>query len=264
MGDLRRPRRCSARFAPEDWTVAAADAGNRLIADELALFDTLVPLRSARILEAGCGAAHLARELLRRHAHAEGVGIGVEERQLARNLALPQQRLRFERTGSEAVPSRGASFDGALMLKSLHPVPVELMDRALGEVRRVLRPGGWLYVSEPVHAGALNELIRIFNDEDRVRAAAQAALDRAPACGVAAGGRAALFDAGALRRLRAAHDAPDLCRPPHRRRQAARGVGPARTPARPRRRALRKADAPAAAAPAALTRVAPPRRVTSG
>ena len=46
-----------------------------------------------------------------------------------------------------------------------------------------LRPGGWLYVSEPVYAGPLNELIRLFNDEGVVRAAAQAALDRAVASG---------------------------------------------------------------------------------
>ena len=43
----------------------------------------------------------------------------------------------------------------------------------------MLRPGGHLYVSEPVYAGPLNELIRHFNDEGVVRAAAQAALDEA-------------------------------------------------------------------------------------
>jgi SAM-dependent methyltransferase len=70
-----------------------------------------------------------------------------------------------------------------MMLKSLHHVPMALMDQALSEIARVLRPGGWLYVSEPVYAGPLNELIRLFNDEGTVRAAAQAALDRAIACG---------------------------------------------------------------------------------
>ena len=69
------------------------------------------------------------------------------------------------------------------MLKSLHHVPMALMDQALAELARVLRPCGWLYVSEPVYAGQLNELIRLFNDEGEVRAAAQAALDRAVASG---------------------------------------------------------------------------------
>jgi hypothetical protein len=43
----------------------------------------------------------------------------------------------------------------------------------------VLRRGGHLYVSEPVYGGAFNDLVRLFNDEQAVRAAAQAALDDA-------------------------------------------------------------------------------------
>jgi hypothetical protein len=43
----------------------------------------------------------------------------------------------------------------------------------------VLRPGGHLYVSEPVYAGALNDVFKLFHDERVVREAAQAALDAA-------------------------------------------------------------------------------------
>ena len=68
------------------------------------------------------------------------------------------------------------------------------MDQALAELARVLRPGGWLYVSEPVYAGELNELIRLFNDEGEVRAAAQAALDRAVASGRCASAADQLFE----------------------------------------------------------------------
>lgn len=154
-----------------------------LITDELAVLEALVPLAGARILEAGCGAANLARELVARHDTAEVVGIEVDDRQLAKNRLVPAERLRFERAGAEAIPFADASFDGALMLKSLHHVPMALMDQALAELARVLRSGAWLYVSEPVYAGQLNELIRLFNDEGTLRAAAQAALDRAVASG---------------------------------------------------------------------------------
>jgi ubiquinone/menaquinone biosynthesis C-methylase UbiE len=154
-----------------------------LIDDELTLLETLVPLQGARLLEAGCGAAQLARELLQRHPDAELVGLEVDDRQLAKNLLAPAERLRFERAGAQDIPFADARFDGALMLKSLHHVPMPLMDRALAELARVLRPGGWLYVSEPVYAGPFNELVRLYNDEGEVRAAAQAALDRAVAGG---------------------------------------------------------------------------------
>lgn len=153
------------------------------IDNELDVLEALVPLARARILEAGCGAARLARDLVGRHAQAVVVGIDLDERQLAKNLQRPVERLRFERAGAESIPFADASFDGALMLKSLHHVPLPAMDQALAELARVLRPGGWLYVSEPVYAGALNELIRLFNDEGTVRAAAQATLDRAVASG---------------------------------------------------------------------------------
>lgn len=153
------------------------------VADELDVLEALVPLQGARIIEAGCGAARLARDLVQRHGAAEVTGIEVDDRQLAKNLLEPAERLRFEHAGAEAIPFGDASFDGAMMLKSLHHVPIALMDHALLEIARVLRPRGWLYVSEPVYAGPLNELIRLFNDEGEVRAAAQSALDRVIASG---------------------------------------------------------------------------------
>ncbi|MFT4100076.1 MAG: class I SAM-dependent methyltransferase [Burkholderiaceae bacterium] len=158
--------------------------GLPLVTDELELLASLVPLAGARIVEAGCGAAALARALLARFDDAQVVGLEVDERQLAKNLAEPPApRLTFLPAGAQAIPFPDASFDGAMMLKSLHHVPPEAMDPALAELARVVRPGGWLYVSEPVYAGELNELIRLFNEEREVRAQAQQALDRALASG---------------------------------------------------------------------------------
>ncbi len=150
-----------------------------LVASELDLLASLVPLAGAHIIEAGCGAAGLARALLKRFDDARIVGLEVDERQLAKNLTEPVPRLQFLHAGAQAIPFPDASFDGAMMLKSLHHVPRELMDPALAELARVVRPGGWLYVSEPVYAGELNDLIRLFNEEGEVRALAQQALDRA-------------------------------------------------------------------------------------
>lgn len=150
------------------------------ISDDLTLLEALLPLRSQRIIELGCGNAHLARDLLERHPDCQVTGLEVDAKQHAKNLAAPQHpRLKFVAAGAQAIPFVDASFDLALMLKSLHHVPMPLLAQALAEIARVLRPGGHLYVSEPVYAGALNEVIRLFNDEGVVRAAAQAALDEA-------------------------------------------------------------------------------------
>ena len=50
---------------------------------------------------------------------------------------------------------------------------------ALAEIRRVLKPGGWAYLSEPVFAGEFNDILRLFHDEKTVREAAFAAIQRA-------------------------------------------------------------------------------------
>lgn len=155
-----------------------------VIRDELGLLDGLVDLaRHPRVIELGCGAAQLSRRLLERFEGAEVTALEVDERQHAKNLASPQPRLTFVAAGAQAIPFEAGRFDLALMLKSLHHVPLDLLDAALAEVHRVLCPGGLLYVSEPVFAGALNEVMRLFHDEQVVRAAALAALHRAIASG---------------------------------------------------------------------------------
>ena len=158
---------------------AHAHAAPGPVEDELTVLAALVPLDGQRVIEAGCGAARLARALVRRHPGTTVTGLEVDMRQHAKNLADPQPGLTFVAAGAEAIAAADASFDLALMLKSLHHVPVPAMGRALDELARVLRPGGHLYVSEPVYAGALNEIVRLYNDEGTVRAAAQAALDDA-------------------------------------------------------------------------------------
>ena len=155
-----------------------------LITDELELLRSLVDLdQHTHIIELGCGAAQLSRSLLARFPACNVSALEVDERQHAKNLAKPQAGLHFLQAGAQAIPFGAEQFDLALMLKSLHHIPLDLMDQALGEVWRVLKPGGLLYVLEPVFAGTLNEILRLFHDEEQVRAAALNALNRAVASG---------------------------------------------------------------------------------
>jgi precorrin-6B methylase 2 len=73
------------------------------IDNELELLAELVPLDGQRIIELGCGAAWLLRDLLLAHPGSEGLALEVDERQHAKNLAQPQQRLRFAAGGAQAI-----------------------------------------------------------------------------------------------------------------------------------------------------------------
>lgn len=150
-----------------------------LINNELEVLHSLIPQPGPHIIELGCGSARMAQNLLERHSGLHYLGLEVDATQHARNLENPRLGMEFLAAGAQDIPQPDASFDLALMLKSLHHVPLEYMDSALQEVARVLRPGGYLYVSEPVYVGALNNIVRLYNDEGQVRAAAQDALERA-------------------------------------------------------------------------------------
>ena len=149
--------------------------------NELDVIQSLVDLEGARILELGCGAAEKTQQLV---ALAPTLSITASEVDLIqheKNLANAIERVTFKSYGAEAIDEADASFDGVMMFKSLHHVPLDQLDQAFSEIERALKPGGWVYISEPVFAGAFNEVIRIFHDEEHVRKEAFAAIERAVA-----------------------------------------------------------------------------------
>jgi len=166
-----------------------------MVTDEAQFMAGHLSVKDARIIELGCGKAEVARRLLEHHGAREVTGFEVDERQHHTNLtAAPVPGLRFAAGAAQSIPRPDVSCDGVMMLKSLHHVPMPLLDRALREIARVLVPGGWLYVSEPLYAGEFNDLVKRFHDEGEVRAAAYAALQRASEGGVLSWDREVVFD----------------------------------------------------------------------
>lgn len=148
--------------------------------NEIKLLLETLPLDGAQILELGCGRAEKTRLLAETGRPAGILALEVDKVQHARNLEIRDlPGVRFEHAGAEAIPAADGSADIVLMFKSLHHVPVADMDRALAEIARVLRPGGLAWISEPVYAGDLNEVFKLFHDEKLVREAAFAAVCRA-------------------------------------------------------------------------------------
>jgi ubiquinone/menaquinone biosynthesis C-methylase UbiE len=148
------------------------------------VYEELLPLKDAEILELGCGKADISRAIATAERGATITALEVDTAQHALNLESPQlPNLQFALGGAEKIPARDDQFDVVMMFKSLHHVPAELMDQALREVRRVLKPGGLAYIAEPVFSGAFNEILRVFHDEEQARLAAFAAITKAIAKG---------------------------------------------------------------------------------
>ncbi len=149
-----------------------------LVANEENILDELLELKGARVLELGCGKAEKTRIVAQKAASV--LALEVDEIQLAKNRTITVlPNVSFEHGGAEKIPAADSNFDIVLMFKSLHHVPVELMDIAFTEIHRVLKPGGIAYISEPVYAGDFNEILKLFHDERAVREVAFAAEKRA-------------------------------------------------------------------------------------
>jgi len=150
------------------------------IKNEFDVISSLLPLAGMRVLELGCGAADKTRQLAEHSDVTEIVASEVDQIQHEKNLRLVDlPKVTFKSFGAEAIAEPDASFDIVMMFKSLHHVPMDLLNSALAEISRVLTPGGFAYISEPVFAGEFNEIIRLFHDEAHVRQEAFAAVKRA-------------------------------------------------------------------------------------
>jgi ubiquinone/menaquinone biosynthesis C-methylase UbiE len=140
---------------------------------EYEIYERLLSLDGMDILELGCGTADITRQIATRGSKRTITATEVDGTQHEKNLLIDDlPNVTFVLAGSEAIPFGDGAFDIVFMFKSLHHVPLKLMGQALNEVHRVLKPGGLVYISEPVFQGDFNEILRLFHDEEAVREAA--------------------------------------------------------------------------------------------
>ncbi|MEU5210544.1 class I SAM-dependent methyltransferase [Streptomyces sp. NPDC020742] len=120
------------------------------------LLDAYVP-RSARVLDYGCGYGRLTAELAAL-GYGRVQGVDVSAALVARGRR-EHPELALRRCAELPLPFGDGSFDAALLFAVLTCVPVDADQAAIvGELGRLVRPGGVLYLSDvPVQHDALNQ-----------------------------------------------------------------------------------------------------------
>ncbi len=133
-------------------------------------------LAGKSVIDIGCGAMDFSRLLAESGANVLAIDPDAAQAKLNRE-SEPVTGIEFVETGAESLPCKPASVDGVFFSFSLHHISEEAYPQVFTEIFRVLRPGGFLAAIEP-SPSALNEIMKLFHNEDKERAAAQIALQQ--------------------------------------------------------------------------------------
>ncbi|MCW8971490.1 MAG: class I SAM-dependent methyltransferase, partial [Rhodospirillales bacterium] len=135
-------------------------------------------LGGKRVIDVGCGDGGLVRLLTRAGAKATGIEPNPKALAKAEKYDRVADEAYIEGVG-EALPFDDGSIDIVVFFNSLHHIPSEAMGPSLQEARRVLKPNGVIFISEPIAAGPHFEMMRPIDDETEVRALAYQAMGEA-------------------------------------------------------------------------------------
>lgn len=149
---------------------------------DLAMLEQLARPSGKDVVDIGCGGGDLVRALAQRGARPIGVEISPE--QLAAAVARDDGHADYRVGRAQDLPIEDGAADIVVFMRSLHHVPPADMTRALREARRVVRPGGIVYVAEPLPEGDYFALTSLVEEELEVRRCAQSALARGTAAGL--------------------------------------------------------------------------------
>ncbi len=153
----------------------------RYVTSHFEILDALIDPAGLDLLDIGAGDGTFCNALAARGARVTGVEIDAQKVARAREGAAPG--VQIVEGVAEHLPLPGAAFDLACFVYSLHHVPLSEQSAALGEIERVLRPGGRLLVIEPRPYGSMSTVIAPVEDETHVREVSQRrieALGRGP------------------------------------------------------------------------------------
>lgn len=157
--------------AGHHWSLPLYDPAVKLLgADKArrALLDQAAILPGQRILDIGCGTGSLAVLIKRLHPGCDVVGLDPDPNALARARRKADQAkvsIQFDRGFADELPYPDASMDRVFSSFMFHHLERADKEGMLGEVRRVLRPGGIFNLLDFAgpDAGAEGFLARMFH-----------------------------------------------------------------------------------------------------
>ena len=135
--------------------------------DQIYLIETL-NLDNKTILELGCGNATITKQLALNGSNRKIIACEVDEIQYKKNLLLNIENIEFKLNPAQEIQLEDESVNMVFLFNSFHHIPRNLMKKALQEIKRVLKPNGLVYISEPIYTGKANELYSIYNDKEEV------------------------------------------------------------------------------------------------
>jgi ubiquinone/menaquinone biosynthesis C-methylase UbiE len=122
----------------------------------------LVPLKAAlagrpaaKLLDVGCGTAHFLREVKANYPRLDVTGLDLSTHYLAvaRRELRSWSRARLVVGAAEILPFADGQFDAITCMYLFHELPSGVRRSVVGEIRRVLRPGGMVVFVDSLQPG---------------------------------------------------------------------------------------------------------------
>ena len=120
-----------------------------------------------RVLDIGCGIGMVEQELEQKVADLWGTDMSEKSVEIAKTRA---PATRFIHSGGDTLPFDSGSFDAAFTICVIHHVPPTARAKFIGEILRVLRPGGVAIIFEHNPLNPMTQFIvsRCAFDEDAI------------------------------------------------------------------------------------------------
>jgi ubiquinone/menaquinone biosynthesis C-methylase UbiE len=144
-GNHRNPQ--AEQMGDESMARNLAHQAEAIWPQEQRLFDRYDLPSAPRILDLGCGTGEITRRLAQRYPQATLVGVDILEGNLAlarRDNGAFGERIGYEQGDAFALRFDAADFDLVVCRHMSQAVPDFAL--VLGEITRVLNPGGWLHL----------------------------------------------------------------------------------------------------------------------